>query len=101
MLDVLGKVLCAITQLPERIADWLVALVNLFIVASSSAINAVVGLLPDIPDPPTLPASADTGLGWANWFLPVGLLVTQLATVIALVVVFVGISIVLNWLKAR
>jgi hypothetical protein len=100
VLGWLEDIWCAIVQLPERIADWLVALVNLFIAGIAGAAQTVIDALPDMPDVPTLPGSVSAGLGWANWFLPVQTLVTQFVAVLGLVVLFSGVAIVLRWVKA-
>jgi hypothetical protein len=100
MLDWLSKIWCAIVQLPELIADQLVGLVNLAISGIAGAAQAALDVLPDIPEAPDVPADWATALGWVNWLMPLGGLLSGVAIIATLLIIFWGVAIVLRWVKA-
>lgn len=59
----------------------------------------VVGLLPDMPEAPTLPAVIETGFQWVNWAIPFAWFLGYFATYLILVVAVFAVMTLLRWLK--
>jgi hypothetical protein len=82
MFSIFTKILCAITNVAWWLCDLLVMLCNLFMATLGAAVAAVLGLLPDMPDPPG--GIASDVLLWANWMFPIAALVAMFSVYFAL-----------------
>ncbi len=98
MTGLLRAILCAIEGLAVRLADWLVAIVNLLVAAIGALAAALVSLLPDFPAPPAHPSS--TILGYVNWFFPLGGLLALFAGFVLIWGAWMLLAIPLRWVKA-
>ena|SRR5579862_8043808 len=98
MLNALEQILCYIENLPTLIVDGAVTVLNLVIVAIGAAIAAIAAVLPSMPSSAVgfLP---DSVLSAANWFYPIGAVVTALGVVVTIWVAYLLLKIALNWLK--
>jgi hypothetical protein len=74
------------------------AAINALILAVGVLIGTVLGLLPGLPDTPDGPTPQ--ALGWIAWFFPVGGVLAGLVVMVGLYTVFLGLRIVLRWVKA-
>jgi hypothetical protein len=93
-----GKVLCWLSNLPQLFLVGLVDAVNYTIIGIGAAIDAIAFALPSMPSyTPFMPTDA---LAAANWFYPVGALVTALGVLVTLWTTWLLIRIALNWLRA-
>jgi hypothetical protein len=89
-----------VTNLVCFIETAAIRVFNLIIAAIGSLIEALAAVLPDMPDMPDRPAAFDTALGWINWIIPVGTVVTIAGFVLAAWLVWQAVAIALRWAKA-
>ena len=73
---------------------------NYIIAAIGALIAALAALMPNMPTMPTRPAAFDTALGWINWILPVGTVVTIAAFLLTAWLLWQAVAIALRWAKA-
>lgn len=83
------------------IADMVIKIINMIIVAIGTVINAVFSLLPDSPFLSIELESIDSGLIRAlNWIVPVQTIITIFGTSLLAVGVYYIYQIILRWVKA-
>lgn len=68
--------------------------------ALGAVIGAVLALLPSMPSQPSIPAPLQQGLSWANYFFPVGFLVSTILAILALELTLLAVSVALRWGRA-
>lgn len=78
-----------------------IAVVNNLIAALGGAVSGLLSILPNMPALPTLPDAFVTAEAWVAWFFPVGTVVDIIAAFTSLWVLWMGVSLILNWAKAR
>lgn len=94
----LGSILNALLDLPFLIADAFVGLFNAFIEAIAFLAAGFLSLLPSFPAAPDPP---DSGvLGFVTWLVPLGGMLVTFAALMACWVAFLGLKVVLRWVKA-
>jgi uncharacterized membrane protein YdbT with pleckstrin-like domain len=94
----LDQVLCWLSKMPALVLKALVDFANLIIAGIGAAITTLIALLPDMPT--YTPFITDSSLlSTANWFYPFGALVDAIGAVLTLWAVWLGIRIILNWLR--
>lgn len=98
MLDVLGRILCALLALAAWIIDALVVALNAAIAGLAAAGAFAVGLLPSMPDAPAAPTSGVLEL--ANWVFPIGAFLASAAGLLILWTGFLVVRVILRWVKA-
>ena len=77
----------------------IIPIVNGFLKSVGVVMAAVLSLLPQSPFNYT--ANFDTGMmGWLNWLMPVGGILTHLAAYLLAVTAYYVIKIPLRWIKA-
>jgi hypothetical protein len=100
--DVLG-IGAWFTALFDNLVCWIktagVELLNLLIVGIGSIWSSAVGLLPGMPDQPTLPGSVDTAFGFARWAVPWDYLVTLFEADVAILLAWFVAAALLRWVK--
>jgi len=83
------------------LADMVIKIINMIIVAIGTVINAVFSLLPDSPFLSLQLESIDSGLIKAlNWIIPVQTIITIFGTSLLAVGVYYIYQIILRWVKA-
>lgn len=83
------------------IADMIIKIINMLIVAIGTMINAVINLLPDSPFLSLELESIDSGLIKAlNWIIPVNTIITIFGASLLAVGVYYVYQIILRWVKA-
>jgi hypothetical protein len=93
----INAVLCFITHFVDLVVKAVIVVINFVISAAAYALAALVSLLPGMPAFPTAP----TGFwAWANWALPLSGIVALVGGLLTFLLAFLGIRIVLNWLRA-
>lgn len=74
--------------------------INAIVIALAAVVSTVIGLMPDIPTPPSMPDAMTTALSWIAWFFPVGTVVDIFAFLAAAWLIWLGVSVILRWAKA-
>lgn len=83
------------------IADMIIRIINMIIVAIGTVINAVLSLLPDSPFLSIQLESIDSGLIKAlNWIIPVQTIITIFGASLIAVGGYYLYQIILRWIKA-
>lgn len=83
------------------IADMIIKIINMIILAIGTVINGVLSLLPDSPFKSIQLESIDTGLIKAlNWIIPVNTIISIFGASLLAVGVYYLYQIVLRWIKA-
>jgi len=77
-----------------------VTVINDTINALAALVGVIVIALPDMPDLPSMPSWLVDGMGWVGYWFPISFLLTLLAVVITLRVVWMAVQIPLRWAKA-
>lgn len=77
------------------VVGWLVGVVADLIIALSAALPS------NIFDLPQVIGNWETGMGWLNWFVPVGQLKALLVAWVAATVAFYGTRFVFNFISKR
>lgn len=72
---------------------------NFVIVAIAAFVNAVVGLLPNMPTLPTPPSQMTQGLTWVEYWLPVQWILTTMVTFLGLWLSWMILAPALRWAK--
>jgi hypothetical protein len=98
MIDLLKAILCAIQTVAAAIGALVVIIVNLIIGALGLLLDGLLLLLPNMPEEPVGPPGGV--LGFLNWVVPMGALVSGLAAMILIWLVWLAIRIALKWVKA-
>lgn len=93
-----------LTSLVQHFVCWVQTgvtdTINAVVVALALVVGTVVGLMPDVPDAPSLPGPMQTALQWVAWFFPVGTLVAAFAFIAGAWLIWLGVSTILRWAKA-
>jgi hypothetical protein len=95
MSALLTGILGAVTSMARTVAA-IVTASNLIVVGIAFMALYVLGLLPSMPAVPDAPAY----IGYVNWLFPVADVVGIFSTFIGLYVIFLGLRIILRWVKA-
>lgn len=98
MIPLLDQILCVVEKMAAAIVSLLVIMVNGAIIGLGAMLGVVVALLPDMPAPPSPPSEGV--LAWINFVVPLGPLAALVLTLSALFAAFLGVRIMLNWLRA-
>jgi hypothetical protein len=85
----------------DHALELLYTIVNGFIVAVATVLEAVRSILPEMPALPAPPDALVTAESWVAWVFPVGTLLDVLAFVISMVVIWEVVVLVLRWAKAH
>jgi hypothetical protein len=97
----LAQILCWIKQIGAMVLNALIDVINLAIVGLVAVVNAVVSVLPDVPEPPEwLGTIGADVIGAANWLIPIGFCIEWLAALAALWLAMQGVFVLLRWAKA-
>ena len=88
--------------------DWLldaietlaIRALNALIAGLGAVLQALVSLLPDMPELPEPPDALIMAESWVAWVFPVGALLTILAFVLAMYLLWQAVAIALRWAKA-
>jgi len=99
MLSLLGKIADFIVNIGTFLLNAVIDAVNLVIVALGALIGVVLGLLPGMPDAPSIGAS-NNWLGWLNYYLPISGLLVGLTVFVGLYSALLVLRIALRWVKA-
>jgi hypothetical protein len=78
-----------------------VYVVNLLIQSIADAATFVLGLLPDIPDAPSLSGGFLTWVSYGEYWFPINYMLTLGASMIALYIAYFVISVPLRWFKVE
>lgn len=84
----------------EGAEEVLLLALNGLILALGTIVGGFLSILPDMPALPTLPDPFTTAAAWVAWFFPVDTLLTVLALVITLWLVWQLVVVALRWAKA-
>jgi hypothetical protein len=98
VLDFLGNILSALEDLPNLILQGCVDMCNYFFAFVGACVNGLFALLPGMPTAPSIPGGVY--LNWLNWFYPVGDLLTGIAALITMYLIYLGVRWALNLLRA-
>lgn len=83
------------------IADMVIKIINMIIVAIGTVINAVLSLLPDSPFLNIQLESIESGLiGALNWIIPIRSIITIFSASLLAVGGYYLYQIILRWIKA-
>jgi len=96
--SIFQAILCAIENLALSILAVLVMGLNAFVVAIGGVVAALLLLLPNMPDHP--PAMDSGVLGWLNWIVPIGGVLSVWTIVLSLWLAFLVLRIALRWMRA-
>lgn len=99
MLNVLWQILCAIKNGFMSILALVVMAFNAIVAAIAAAIEELLDLLPEFPDPLGLPSPLDEVLGWINWVFPVGEVIEILAWAAVAWLAWQAVATALRWAK--
>lgn len=99
--DILGYLWDIVQYFVCWIETALVYVINLVLSGMAAAIGAIVALLPAMPSMPSLPSYFATGISWANYFFPVGYLLSTVTAVFGFWVLWIVVRIPLRWFKAN
>jgi isoprenylcysteine carboxyl methyltransferase (ICMT) family protein YpbQ len=91
--DLLNGIVCFIETA-------VITVLNLAIVALGALWEVLIGLLPNMPDHPTLPSFVVQGVRWANYVVDLPWIIGYMASFFALMAGLWAIMIPLRWLKA-
>jgi hypothetical protein len=98
MLDFLSKILNVLTHLPDAVLWGVETAINALLDGAAVVITAALGLLPHMPD---LPSVGDPQwLHWLNWVYPVGALLGVIVGCVTMYVTFLAVRYVLKLLRA-
>lgn len=100
MTSLLTDILCWIKQIGAMVLNSIIDGLNAVIVALAAAAHFVAGLMPAMPAAPTLPSPFNTVMGWIAWFWPVDTTVAALSFVVSAWLIWLGVSILLRWVRA-
>jgi hypothetical protein len=103
MIDILSQILCWIKQIGALFLSAAVDGVNLFILGIATFVQAVLNLLPDMPDPldiSGLPAGVLEAIQSAGYYVPFSGIVTLIAAVVVIWFAWLVLSVALRWGKA-
>lgn len=94
-----------LTSLLDNFVCWIktgcIEALNFVIAALGDLIAGLMVLLPDMPDPPTLPSPLQDGLDWVGYWFPIDYFLSLLAAMMAFWVAWWIIRIPLRWAKAN
>jgi hypothetical protein len=97
MLSLLSDILHGILDIPYLIVLLLVESINGWIMILSLALSAAVAILPGFPEVPTLDGKVLSGVAW---FLPIGPMLAIFASFVSAWILWMGVSVILRWVKA-
>jgi hypothetical protein len=98
VISLLQLILCAIREMAALVAWFLITVFNLLIAALGDLLSALLAILPDMPPVPQPPQGGF--LGAVNWVFPVGQVAAAFLLFLSFWLVFVGIRVLLRWIKA-
>ena len=98
MIGILEAILCVLQQMAAAIVGLLVLVVNAAIVALGALGVVVLALLPSMPEPPDPPDGSV--IGFINWLFPLSGVAALLVVMGGLFLAFLGLRIILNWVRA-
>jgi hypothetical protein len=98
MLSFFSDIAAVITHLPAVLLASLENLLNIVIAAIGTTINALLSLVPSLPDPPVIPTG--DWIGWLNWLFPVGACVDSALGSLLMFLAYLALRIALRWVKA-
>lgn len=78
----------------------LVWVLDQFVAALAAIATAALLLLPDFPEMPGAPPAVVDGASLVNWIVPVGTLLSVLATCVTMWFTWLGVSAALRWVRA-
>jgi len=99
MLDVLGRILCAIKNLPWYFLDVIVAALNGLVLAIGTAAAALLSLFPDMPNMPDTSVFSTGALGIINYFVPTSQILALMVFFVGAWLTVLGLRVIGNWLK--
>ena len=98
MIGLLEEILCALLSIAALILTGLVEIVNGIIIGLGAFLAVIVALLPNMPEPPSMPSSGV--LTWFTYFVPIAGIVTVAVSLAGLFATFMVVRFALNWLRA-
>ncbi len=98
MIAFLANILKALEDLANLILHGAVLAINLLFAAVTVLIGTLFSLLPTMSDAPSI--GTPTWLQWANWFFPIGDVVSILAALITAYTAFLVVRFALKWVRA-
>lgn len=93
----LDNVFNALRSIPFWVADLLVMVLNAVIAALGAVLGTVTSVLPGFPAAPEMPSGVASAV---LWIIPVGEIVALTAVMVTAWTVFLGVRVMLNWVKA-
>ena len=100
LADLLGAIICLLQNIVGAIVAGAILAINAVVAALAALAGVVLGLLPDMPADPDLPAAFDTAMGWVQWVFPVAAALAFVGFAIAAWLIWQGVAVVLRWAKA-
>jgi hypothetical protein len=97
MLGGLESVWHAVLDVPFLAVSLLVESLNGWILILSLALSGALAVLPGFPEVPTLDGDVLSGVAW---FLPIGPMLAIFATFVAAWLLWMGVSVILRWVRA-
>lgn len=76
-----------------------IIVINAWIQGLADFVNAVIGLMPNFPTPPSEPSWFTDTAGWVAWFWPVDQVVLIIGVILTASLAWFVVSIALRWAK--
>ena len=96
MIGLLTSILCGVAAMGQMVLWGVVTGWNLIMAAIGAALAAAMALLPRMND---APAISGEWIGWMNWFLPVGAMLSIFTAGITMYLVFMAVRYILRIAK--